>query len=320
MDLRHLRTFVAVAEQGTVSKASLRLRIAQPALSRQIMELEEELGLKLFDRVRRRLVLTGGGEQLLGHCRTVLGAAEAFTEQAQRLRRADTGMLKVAVTPQTLEGIFSTFLHQYAKRQPNVQIKLTEAVGSNLIALLERGEVHVSICAMRMIQTGDNPFESFPLPPVEPFAASHISLQIGTAGNIDIAKLASYPLLLLDSSFLLRNNFDAACRLAGVKPNIFIESRSPQGLLALAEAGHGVAIVPSVLPTHRYRLNVVCITHRRRSLSEPTGAHWDKRRALPPYAKDFCEALAAHMSEVLSISHLAKRKRGPSNETAPRHV
>jgi DNA-binding transcriptional LysR family regulator len=74
MDLRHLRTFVTVAEQGTVSKASLRLRIAQPALSRQIKELEEELGLKLFDRVRRRLILTGEGEQLLGDCRTVFGA------------------------------------------------------------------------------------------------------------------------------------------------------------------------------------------------------------------------------------------------------
>src|SRR5215475_3496486 len=195
MDLRHFRTFVTVAEQGTVSKASARLRTAQPALSRQIMELEGELGLKLFDRVRRRLVLTSEGEQLLGDCRTVLGAVSSFSERAQRLRRADTGILKVAVTPQTLEGVFSTFLHDYSKRRPNVQIKLTEAVGSSLLALLERGEVHVSICAMQTIQNGNHPFESFPLPPVEPFAASHISLQLGTAGNVDIAKLAPYPLL-----------------------------------------------------------------------------------------------------------------------------
>ena len=74
MDLRQLRTVVTVVEQGTVSKAALRLHIAQPALSRQIKDLEQELGLKLFDRVRRRLVLTGEGEQLLGDCRTVLAA------------------------------------------------------------------------------------------------------------------------------------------------------------------------------------------------------------------------------------------------------
>ena len=66
MDLRRLRTFVAVAELGTVSKAALRLRITQPALSRQIMDLQQELGLRLFDRVGRGLVLTAEGEQFLG--------------------------------------------------------------------------------------------------------------------------------------------------------------------------------------------------------------------------------------------------------------
>jgi DNA-binding transcriptional LysR family regulator len=312
MDLRHLRTFVAVAEQGTVSRASLSLRIAQPALSRQIKELEEELGLRLFDRVRRRLVLTGAGEQLLGDCRSVLGAVGTLSERARGLRRADTGILKVAVTPQTLEGVFSTFLHQYAKHRPNVQIRLTEAVGSNLLALVERGEVHITICMMRSIESHNHPFETFPLPSIDFLAACHTSLQLGSAGNVDIVKLAPYPLLLLDSSFGLRNTFDAACRLAGLKPNIFIESRSPQALLALAEAGHGVAIIPSVLSTHRYRLRIVRITHRRRPLREPLGAHWDKRRAFPPYAKDFCEALAAHMREIFPIVRHAEPKRSPA--------
>jgi DNA-binding transcriptional LysR family regulator len=307
MDLRHLRTFVTVAEQGTVSKASLRLRIAQPALSRQIKDLEEELGLRLFDRVRGRLILTGEGEQLLGESRIVLGAAGSFSERAQRLRRADTGILKIAVTPQTLEGVFSTFLHQFAEQRPNVQIRLTEAVGSNLLALVERGEVHITICMTRSIEDENHPFESFALPPIDFLAACHTSLPLGSAGTVDIVKLAPHPLLLLDTSFGVRNTFDAACRLAGIKPNIFIESRSPQALLALAEAGHGVAIVPCTLSTHRYRLRIVRIAHRGRPLREPLGAHWDKRRALPPYAKDFCEALATHMRKVFPISQSTRR-------------
>src|SRR5215468_2435007 len=188
MDLRHLRTFVTVAEQGTVSKASVRLRIAQPALSRQIKELEEELGLKLFDRVRRRLVLTGEGEQLLGDCRSVLGAVGSFSDRAQQLRQVDTGILKVAVSPQTLESVFSTFLHQYAKRRPNVQIKLTETVGPDLLALVERGEVHITVSMMRSIPRDNHPFESFPLPPVDFFAACRTSLQLGSAGNVVIVK------------------------------------------------------------------------------------------------------------------------------------
>jgi LysR family transcriptional regulator, nitrogen assimilation regulatory protein len=166
---------------------------------------------------------------------------------------------------------------------------------------------------MRSIPGGNHSFESFPLPPVDFLAACHTSLQLGSAGNVDIVKLAPYPLLLLDSSFGVRNTFDAACRLAGFKPNIFIESRSPQALLALAEAGHGVAIMTSVLSTHRYRLRMVRITHRRRPLREPIGAHWDKRRALPLYAKDFCESLAAHMREVYQVSQPAKQERRPGH-------
>src|SRR5439155_18390169 len=73
VDLRRLRTFVAVAELGTVSRAALRLRITQPALSRQIGDLEREFGVKLFDRVGRRLMLTSVGEQVLDDCRGVLG-------------------------------------------------------------------------------------------------------------------------------------------------------------------------------------------------------------------------------------------------------
>ena len=75
MDLDHLRTFVTVAEQGTVSKAAQRLRVAQPALSRRISALETSLGLALFDRVRGRLVLTGPGEQLLADCQSILGGS-----------------------------------------------------------------------------------------------------------------------------------------------------------------------------------------------------------------------------------------------------
>ena len=73
MDLRLLRTFVTIAEQGTVSNAATRLRITQPALSRRMQDLQRELGLRLFDRVGRRLVLTSAGEQLLGECRSLLG-------------------------------------------------------------------------------------------------------------------------------------------------------------------------------------------------------------------------------------------------------
>ena len=73
MKLQHIKAFVTIAAEGTVSKAAQRLRIVQPALSRQIGDFEAELGVRLFDRVRQRLVLTAEGERLLGDCRDILG-------------------------------------------------------------------------------------------------------------------------------------------------------------------------------------------------------------------------------------------------------
>src|SRR5262249_12972024 len=129
MDLKHLRTFVAVAEQGTVSKAALRLHIAQPALSRQIIDLERELGLTLFDRVGRRLRLTREGEQFLADCRSALGQVSSLAERARDLRRGDRGLLTVAASPQMIDNVFAPFLHDYAKRYPAVQVQLVEVFG-----------------------------------------------------------------------------------------------------------------------------------------------------------------------------------------------
>ena len=105
MDLKRLRTFVAVADLGTVSKAALRLRISQSALSRQISDLEYECGFKLFDRIGRRLFLTTRGEQLLGDCRGVLGQMGSLGERIELLKRGDSGVLKLAAPPQTIESV-----------------------------------------------------------------------------------------------------------------------------------------------------------------------------------------------------------------------
>src|SRR4051794_38269613 len=124
MDLRHARTFVTVAELGTVSRAAQHLRTAQPALSRQIADLEQQLGIKLFDRVGRRLMLTGEGEQILHDCRTLLGCALAIEERARLLQQGDSGVLKVASSPQIIEGTLAAFLLRYAVQYPKVQVKL----------------------------------------------------------------------------------------------------------------------------------------------------------------------------------------------------
>src|SRR5215210_3686196 len=313
MDLKRLRTFVAVADLGTVSKAALRLRISPSAPSRQISGLEYECGFKLFDRIGRRLFLTTRGEQLLGDCRSVLGQMGSLGERIELLKRGDFGVLKLAAPPHTIESVLSRFLPRYAERFPNVHVKLSEALGGEQTAMLERGEVHVGI----RHDQGVNPqFESLALPPDDVLAAGLPALPLGGDGMIDIVSLASYPLLLLESGYSVRRLFNAACRLADVEPNILLESRAPHTLLALAEAGQGVAVIPSMLRTDRYKLKIARVTHRRKPLRDRYVIQWDKRRPMPSYAQNFCAALAEYMREVLPITQPSVGKPAAARKQA----
>ena len=316
MDLRHTRTFVTVADLGTVSGAAQRLRIAQPALSRQISELEQELGFRLFDRIGRRLVLTSEGEQFLADCRGLLNYAGAIGERAQLLRRGDTGVLKVAASPQHIESVLSQFLHRYAQSFPNVEVRVIDAAGRESLAMLERGEIHLAQNLLHAIATNDPRFASLPLEPVEMLAASHPSVILSGGDAIDIGKLEAQPLLLLDSEFVVRRTFDAACRLAKVKPSIRFTSRAPHTLLAWAEAGHGIAVIPSQLRSDRYGLRIVRITYRGKSLREPLAMLWDRRRPLPRYAMSYCQMLSAYMREIFPIT----RPSQPASSTVRNHV
>jgi len=317
MDLRHARTFVTVADLGTVSKAAERLHIAQPALSRQIGNIEEEFGLKLFDRVGRRLILTSDGEQLLGECRGLLEYAGAINERARQLQRGDTGVLKVAAAPNMIECVLPHFLHRYAERYPKVQVKLNDTPGSDMLAALERGEIHLGQTLIRAIRPEDHQrFASHPLEPVEMLAACHPELKLGKNGTVEITELAPHPLLQGSPEYVTRKTFDAACRLAGFTPNVVLESRAPNALLAMAEAGHGVAIVPSVVPAHHHVLRIMCVTYQGKPLREPWTLLWNKRRALPRYAAGFCEMLGDYVREVFPIARPSEPRNARSAKRA----
>lgn len=296
MDFRRVQAFVAVADHGTVSNAAAFLHRTQPSVTRQIAELQSELGIRLFQRVGRRLLLTGEGEQLLPDCRTLLSQAGSVRERAQSLDQGDRGVLRVAASPQMIELAFPLLLSNYAKLYPKVQLKPVEVVMADQLDMLERGEIHMAI---NVKQPGDTRFASYELPPLDVVAAWQPSLGLQRTDAVDIVPLAKFPLLLLNTGFVTRTLFDAACRLSRTRPNIFMESGAPHTVLALAAAGHGIALVPSSVHIDRRRLHMARVLYRRQPLRVMLALLWDKRRSLPRYAEDFCDVLAAHLRTAL---------------------
>ena len=139
MELRHLRYFVSVAEAASVSRAASRINVSQPALSRQIRDLETELNVRLFDRVGRRIQLTAEGEDLLDRSRDVLARAASLSERAGALSGGAVGTLRVGATPQTMQSVVAGFLTRYRRSRPGVEVHLTEAGGVRLLDLVAAG-------------------------------------------------------------------------------------------------------------------------------------------------------------------------------------
>src|SRR5690348_7977636 len=141
MELRHLRYFLAVADAGNVSRAAQRLNITQPALSRQIQDLEGELACRLFDRIGRRIILTRDGEEILEGTTRLLADAEALAERARALAGGEAGVLRIGATPQFTEAALPEVLTRYALTHPGIEVQLGEGGGGFLLRRVQQGEL-----------------------------------------------------------------------------------------------------------------------------------------------------------------------------------
>jgi DNA-binding transcriptional LysR family regulator len=287
MDLRYLRTFVTIAEAGGITRAGARLDVSQPAASRQILALEAELGIKLFDRIGRRLRLTSGGEDLLLQSRRLLIEAELLEARVHTLKGGETGILRVGATPMAIENALSAFLSPYRRRHPGVEVHFVEDGGLRLADRLERGDVDLALVVP------NDRFRARPLFPAHSMAVMSKKHPLSRRRALDVAELADKPLLLLNRTFGSREWFDSACNAARIRPRVLLESAAPHTLVALAGMDYGIAVVPSnvALPASVRALPLI---QRGASIGRWLTVAWDPRRMLAAYAEQFVDELAAH--------------------------
>jgi DNA-binding transcriptional LysR family regulator len=302
MNLRHLRAFAAIVDMGGVARAATRLHLSQPALSRQIHALEAELGLPLFDRVGRRVQLTSEGEDLLRRSRRLLAEAESLGERARALKTGETGILRVAATPQVIENLLAGFLIHYRRRHPGVEVHLVEDGGVRLHGRLESGDVHLTVTA-----AGGTRFQDRLLYPMHLIWALPPSHRLTRRGVLEIAELEDEPLLLLRRGFGSREWFDIACEIAHIRPRVLLESAAPHTLVALAATDYAIAILPSNAQVPRDTVRAIPLVHRGASIGRWAHIAWDPQRFLAPYAEHFVTELTAYCRRDFPGRDLVKR-------------
>jgi LysR family cyn operon transcriptional activator len=288
MNLRHLRTFVTVADAGGFARAGGRLSLTQPAASRQIIALERELGIALFDRIGRRIHLTSEGKDLLRRSRQLLDDAASLGERARALKAGHSGALRIGAPTQVIENLLAPFVMRYLRRHPGVEVHLVEAAAAHLQGHLDRGDVQLGI-----MPSGHDPFQGQALYPMHVTAVLAPTHRLGRRRVLEITELNDEPLLLLGREFGLRHWFEAACDVAHVRPRVLMESLAPHTLIALAREGYGVAVVPSDVQPQAGAVRLVPLVHRGAPIGRWAVIAWNPQRFLAPYAEQFMAELVA---------------------------
>jgi DNA-binding transcriptional LysR family regulator len=299
--LGQLRTFVAIAESGGFARAADQLNITQSGVSRQINALEFAFGVSLFDRSGQHIRLTLEGEDLLRRSRRLLADADSLAERAQALKGGQTGILRVSASPQVLEKILAPFLARYARGHPDVEVHLSET-GPARLGQLERGDIHLAIMPALEAQR----FRWRLLYPIHVLAAVAKTHRLARRAVIDIGTLADEPLLMLKDGFVARGWFEAACNASGIRPRIVVESSAPATLLALAEVGHGVAIIPSNI-TPPPAVRCMMLTHQAIPIGRWSSVVWNQHRFVPQYASDFAAELVTEVRRDFPGRELVRR-------------
>lgn len=244
MELRHLRYFVAVAEECHFGRAAERLHIAQSPLSQQIRSLEAELGGSLFHRTTRRVELTPAGELLLGRARALLASADAAIEDTRRAARGELGHLSVGFTGSTTYALLPPVAAGLRAALPGVKLDLHgEMVTPAQVAGLVEGSLDLGI----LRPPAHSPDLAVEVIRSEPMIAA-LPAQHPLAGQekVRIADLREEPFIRYASHLqtVLNRVVAEACAAQGFTPRVALEVTETATLVSFVAGGIGVALVP----------------------------------------------------------------------------
>lgn len=243
MDLRQLRYFMAIAEEGQISRAARRLHMAQPPLSLQLRLLEEDLGVQLIERSTKSLRLTGAGLALYQRAEQIVGLVDATAKEIREFDEGLRGTLAIGSPPGVGHGLVPQRISAFHARYPDVQFQWREGNSYRVLELLNSRVIEVGMVRLP-IDTGT--YDMIPL-----LTESWVAVVSKTPGvhqpdAIALADLAALPLLMMQrqQGVFCHDMVWDALYAAELQPKVVCESDNVTALLILVEAGLGAAIVP----------------------------------------------------------------------------
>jgi len=279
VELRHLRYFVAVAEELHFGRAAKRLHIAQPPLSQQIRRLEQDLGVSLFHRTNRRVELTDAGRAFLAEARMTLAQAEHARDVASRAARGDVGQLIIGYMASAELNVFPRLLPAFRRRHPDIELAFQLLGASEQLEALHDRQIHAGFLRLPASDSTLTVRSILREPLVVVLPERH---PLAGRRSLSLSALRGERFILFARRFA-PGYYDALmrmCRKAGLEPKVVHESNRFHTTLSLVAAGRGIFITGKSVE-RLGRPGIVCRPLRPRVPDIEMGVVYDSRNPSP---------------------------------------
>lgn len=243
MEFNQLRYACAIADAGSFSRAAERCKIAQPSLSQQILKLEEDLGVKLFDRLGRSVRLTEAGRAFLPHARSILEQMDAARSSVANKKADVRGSVAVGVIPTIAPYLMPHHAAAFAKKYPDAKLRIVEETTPILVEGLRDLSIDLAILALPLRHKD---LEAFPIRTEPLFAALPKDHPRAAAESLSLKTLRGERFVMLRDGHCFRDLSIATCTHARITPNIAFESDQFSSVLGMVAAGVGISLVPEM--------------------------------------------------------------------------
>jgi DNA-binding transcriptional LysR family regulator len=245
MEIKVLRSFVAVATHRSFSRAAKELHTVQPAISRHITSLEDELGVKLFFRTSREVTITAAGSRLLQDATHLIEQNEGTKQAVIQAASGVVGSLKIGYLGGATLGFLPALVRNYLQHNPNIDVGLFEMTVSEQIEALEKHDLDIAFS--RLLPAGfEDSYISTNIYTDKLVVAVSIMHPLSEVDEIDLSQLKSDPFILFkrEQAVGLFDSIITQCQMSGFSPNIRKQPNQMQAVLTQVAAGLGVSIVP----------------------------------------------------------------------------
>ena len=275
MEIKDMRAFYAIVEEGNISHAAQRLDIAQPALSRQMKRLETALGVQLFERGSRRIRLTDAGRVMYSRVEHILGMVDGTVREITEIGSGVAGSIRLGTITTSGAMLLPELISEFHSRYPNVTYQIWEAEGARILELLDNRVIEVGITRT---QLDSKVYESIVLPNEPLVLIMNREHEIGTSPDkVLLEELKEVPVII---PLRWQSVFVANCRKQGFEPNVVCVSDSIVQDLLLTKMGMGMSLLPVSSKTLLTDGNLIYKKLVEPEMSTHTVIAWLKNRTL----------------------------------------